>query len=131
MNTRLITIKTFHDSVKAHLIKMKLEEQGIQCFLFDEKITAMIPMHDVGTGTIKLKVKETDQEKAIHILDQLDFNVEDLSVVICPHCNHPELEHEVYSDRGIMGMIKDFIKAFKPKAKHKYQCTNCGEGFMC
>lgn len=130
MNTRLITIKTFQDSVRAHLIKLKLEEQGIQCFLFDEKITAMIPMHDVGTGTIKLKIKETDQENALHILEQLDFNVEDLNVVICPHCNHPEIENEIFNDRGVMGMIIDFIKAFKPKLKNKYQCTNCGREFF-
>lgn len=33
----MVTLKTFDNLVDAHLLKTKLESEGVTCFLFDEK----------------------------------------------------------------------------------------------
>ena len=35
----LITIKAFDESMQAHLVKSKLESEGIDCWLIDEQVS--------------------------------------------------------------------------------------------
>jgi len=41
---KLVTLKTFDNSIEAHLLKVKLESEGIRCFIFDENIVSMNPI---------------------------------------------------------------------------------------
>jgi hypothetical protein len=34
----MITIKTFDNPVEAHILKSRLESEGIHCYLFDENM---------------------------------------------------------------------------------------------
>ena len=65
MADKLVTIATFADSVQALLSKTKLEEEGIKCFLTED------PTHNhygFPAGTIKLKIEESDADRALEIL---------------------------------------------------------------
>ena len=61
----MITLKTFDNSIDAHLLKTKLESEGISCVLFDENIVSLDPLYNMAVGGIKLRIAENDQEKAI------------------------------------------------------------------
>lgn len=52
----LITLKTFDNSIEAHLMKSKLKSENIVCFLFDENIVGLNPVYNIAVGGIKLKV---------------------------------------------------------------------------
>jgi hypothetical protein len=64
----LITLKTFHNPIDAHLFKTRLESEGILCFLFDENMVSLNPFYNYMMGGIKLKINKLDLERVEEIL---------------------------------------------------------------
>lgn len=134
MAERFITIATFNDFTEAHILKGRLEAEGILCFLKDENIVAVQPFYSFAVGGIKLQVTEGDVEEAYHILKEirqgdneyiLDESIELASPeqdkeFRCPYCESDQVE-EVIS-RSIF----PFSKFFRKK---KYKCHNCGKSW--
>lgn len=77
---KFILLQVFTNYIDAHIIKGKLEASGIQCWLQDENISALIvdPILTNAIAGIKLMVKEDDLIKAMEILNEsprpLDWN---------------------------------------------------------
>ena len=69
---KLVTVRTFDNSIEAHLLKSKLESENILCYLFDENIVGLNPLYNITVGGIKLKVNEFDLDKASIIIQQVD-----------------------------------------------------------
>ena len=72
-----ITLLTFIHSAQAHLIKTKLESEGIEVFLKNELITQLAPHHTEPGGPIKLQVLEKDAEAAVRLLKENGYIQED------------------------------------------------------
>ena len=70
---RWITLLTFKHSAQAHLIKTKLESEGIEVFLKNELITQLAPHHTEPGGSIKLQVLEKDAEAAVRMLKESGY----------------------------------------------------------
>jgi hypothetical protein len=68
MEDKLITLKTFTSVTEAHLAKTQLESEGIKCVLFDENVANLSHFFSEIAGGVKLKIMESDQEKALSIL---------------------------------------------------------------
>ena len=64
----LITIKAFDESMQAHLVKSKLESEGIDCWLIDEQVSNLYGHASFAFGGTKLQVRKSDIEKAQEIL---------------------------------------------------------------
>ena len=64
----LITIKAFDESMQAHLVKSKLESEGIDVWLLDDHSVSVQPWASFALGGVKLQVRESDVEKAIELL---------------------------------------------------------------
>lgn len=64
------TLTTCYQSPEAHLIKGKLEDAGIHCFLTNEHFTDMMPVFTgmLGSG-IKIMVLKEEYEEAKSILE--------------------------------------------------------------
>ena len=56
----LVTVKTFDNSMDAHLLKSRIESEGVRCFLFDDETVTMNPLFAQAIGGIKLKVNQRD-----------------------------------------------------------------------
>ena len=72
---RLVTVATFTDPLKAHLMRTRLQAGGIECVVADEN---SIRMGEVVAGTlgyIKLRVQESDAERATQLLETLEDEV--------------------------------------------------------
>ena len=72
---RLLTVATFTDPLKAHLARTRLQAGGIECVVADEN---SIRMGEVVAGTlgyIKLRVQESDAERATQLLATLEDEV--------------------------------------------------------
>src|ERR1700749_4331411 len=65
----LTTLRTFDNYVTAHIIKAKLETEGIRCVLMDENTVTMQWHMAMAIGGIKLKVANADVARANHILE--------------------------------------------------------------
>ncbi|MEH0153215.1 DUF2007 domain-containing protein [Limibacter armeniacum] len=67
---KLVTLKTFNTPIEANILKSKLEEEGIHCFIHDENLGS-IGSFGMATGGIKIKVSEADLAKALEILNEI------------------------------------------------------------
>jgi hypothetical protein len=62
----LVTIATFNNLHEAYLSKARLEADGISCFIRDEFMNSILPVHSLGG--VKLEVAVADAARAFNIL---------------------------------------------------------------
>ncbi len=74
----LITLATINTSIQAHLLKSRLESDGIPCFLTDENINTLLPAGPFGG--IKVQVHLSDSLRAFDILYDLQEGLERMEV---------------------------------------------------
>lgn len=132
---KLVTLTSFENTVEAHLLKSKLESEGIICFLKDEYITNAYQQYSYPFGGVKLMVRNSDYSEALKIvnliasnafMDNKNFNLK------CPNCNSVKIQRRK-SIRSIVGIISLLITlilsviAIKPKTL--YRCNNCSTDF--
>ena len=132
----LITAKTFDNPIDAHLLRSKLENEGIQCFLFDENIVGINPLYNVTVGGIKLKILEEDVEKVKAILSEMEgrpFTDEEDKEIACPNCNSTAVISGLRSMkgfRGVLSAIASLLLTLYPfYYKSVYKCKACGREF--
>ena len=68
---KLETLFTSNIPVDCHLLKGRLETEGIDCFVFDENIVWVFPFRAVAVGGVKLKVPSHQLEPAAAIIEHL------------------------------------------------------------
>ena len=68
-----VLLKSFDNYIDAHIVKGRLEDQGIHCWLKDENFSAIIVdpvLTNAISGGIKLMVTKDELPKALEILNQ-------------------------------------------------------------
>jgi hypothetical protein len=65
---KTIKLMNCNDSFEANLIKAKLEDAGIPCFLTNENFSSLYPLFPPAWKEIQVMIREEDLEKAIEIL---------------------------------------------------------------
>lgn len=70
MLEKLITIAEFGSPIEAHLVRIRLEEEGIECFIIDEFIPLWFAPIGTGDFSVKLQVQESDKDRALQILQK-------------------------------------------------------------
>lgn len=134
MAERLITVATFSQPTEAHILKGRLEAEGIPCFLGDEHIIAAQPLYSVAVGGVKLQVTEGDAEEALEMLARiqggtseyiLDDSIELASpsqvyqdVDTCPICESKNISAKGFFG-GVLGISLPFVS-------QRYGCPDCG-----
>lgn len=68
-NIKLVNIKSFYWESKAYLYSARLKEVGIPSFISNSNISSVL---HVGIDGITLKVRETDVEAAMEIIQEMD-----------------------------------------------------------
>ena len=66
------TIATFWKPEEAHLLKLRLSQQGIQAFIQDENITQIHPWRAIAIGGVRVQVADPDVEAAKKILSETE-----------------------------------------------------------
>ncbi|WP_242926978.1 putative signal transducing protein [Pontibacter vulgaris] len=141
MPERLITIATFNEPTEAHIVKGRLEAEGIPCFLGDEHIVSAQPFYSVAVGGVKLRVTEGDAEEARALLAHiqggtgeyiLDDNIElappmqeHVPVSTCPNCGSEHVAEEKYS-KTVFSLSYLLLGFPIPFLNRQYKCYDCG-----
>ncbi|WP_026904851.1 DUF2007 domain-containing protein [Pedobacter glucosidilyticus] len=132
----LITLKEFDNPIDAHLLKSRLINEDIDCYIFDENIVALNPLYNTAIGGIKLRIDERDLDKALIILKEIDDTPntnEDNEVVICPNCGSSDLisgYKSMKDTKGIIAAFVSFIFMVLPiYYKTVYKCKDCDTEF--
>ncbi len=129
---KLITLKSFDNPIQAHMLKSKLESEEILCFLFDENIMTLNPLYNISTGGIKLKINESDLDKAVSILQTLEsteFTNEQNEPIQCPNCQSTNIYNDFKSMKGLKGALSWLASlilfVFPVFIKTIYRCKSC------
>ena len=130
----LVTALTFDDSVSAHLVKTRLENEGIKCFIFDEHINNVMPIYGQAVGGIRIKIKEEDVLKAKQLIEEWElrpFLNQSNETLTCTSCGAQELYAGFKSFKTRLGWLTlaiSFLFMIYPfYSKTVYRCKNCGE----
>ena len=130
----LVTALTFDDSVSAHLVKTRLENEGIKCFIFDEHINNVMPIYGQAVGGIRIKIKEEDVLKAKQLIEEWElrpFLNQSNETLTCTSCGAQELYAGFKSFKTSLGWLTlaiSFLFMISPfYSKTVYRCKNCGE----
>ena len=128
MSGKLITIATFNQLIDTQLYKTKIESEGIECFIVDERILSKDWLYPYVVGGIKLEVNVTDVERAIEILHQTD-SMEDVvsenNEPHCPNCNSSDVHYEKFSQRFVFTSWLH-LSIPSPFLRKKWRCRKCG-----
>ena len=131
---KLVTAQTFNDSVSAHLVKTRLENEGIECFIFDEHINNVMPVYGQAVGGIRLKIKEEDAMRTRELIEEWElrpFLNQSNETLTCISCGGQELYAGFKSFKTSLGWLTlaiSFLFMIYPfYSKTVYRCKNCGE----
>ena len=132
----LVTIYTFDNSIDAHMMRVRLEDEGIPCFLFDENIVNMNPLYNITVGGIKLKINSGDIENAQIIIEEMTnakLKNEKNEIVKCPNCQSDDIIYGFKSMKGTKGILSGIISfllvVFPFYYKTVNKCKVCGHEF--
>src|ERR1700761_5028481 len=104
MNTddKIITLESYYDPMLAHIIRTRLEANGIPCFIADENTIGANPLYNQAVGGVKVKVFERDLQRChevlaaegdLHEQDHHEVDDENNTCVICPFCGSTNVSH--------------------------------------
>jgi hypothetical protein len=132
MSDTLVTVASFDEPCKANIAKIKLESEGIKCFLSGENFVATYWLLSRAEGGIKLKVKEAEAKTATKILARKEMSSDtplpsELGEydLVCPKCRSENIEYERYSWKMAMLSILLF-RLPVTWLKEEYKCLDCG-----
>ena len=133
---KLITVQVFDNPIDLHLLKSKLESEGIRCFVFDEHTVTLNRLMSQGVGGIKLKIDEKDKDKAVEILNEIQIaSTRDDSGKSkkCPKCGSKDLIADFKSLKGAKGILSMLVMllfvVFPVYYKNVFKCKICGTAF--
>jgi len=133
---KLVTVRTFDNPIDAHMLKSKLESEGVSCYLQDEHTIAIDPLVSNALGGIKLKINEEDIDKTKSILNELEgasYRDEENNTIKCPSCESTELIAGYNSMKGFKEILSAItsilLMVFPFYLKRLFKCKKCGNEF--
>jgi hypothetical protein len=138
---KIITLEQYYDPMLAHIIRTRLEDNGIPCFIADDNIISANPIYNNAVGGIKLKIFERDlercreilaQEGDLHEQDHYEIDKETHVPVVCPYCASSNVRYGAATERKsnwFVALIFAIISAFPFYARKAWHCFNCQRDF--
>lgn len=138
MEEKIITFETYHDPMLAHIIRAKLDDHHIPCFIEDDHMAGLNSLYLQSSG-IKLKIYERDLEKCRAIINEAETIIEDHTdidpetdyTIICPFCASTNVARIDNSRRpGWLNSVYSFFASLFPfYAPKQWHCFNCKQDF--
>jgi hypothetical protein len=139
---KIITFESYYDPMLAHIVRTRLEANGIPCFIADENTIGANPLYNQAVGGVKLKIFERDLERCREILanegdlheqDHFEIDDETKTYVVCPYCASTNVSN-VVADKDYKEQWPDFLNSFinlvNPfHVQKNWHCNNCQQDF--
>jgi len=138
MEDKIIVYSTYYNPIEANIIKARLEDSDIPCFLTDENIATIQPLYNQAIGGVKLNVFERDVERINQLLAEMpvDFKEEetmdDEEKINCPKCGSTNVSYGQATKKRFSWWVTviSFLFAIYPfKANNCFHCYDCGHEF--
>lgn len=69
-----VVIRSFTTPIEAHVVRSKLESEGIECFIRDEHLLSINNLYSIVLGGVRLCVRASRAAEAKAVLDEADVN---------------------------------------------------------
>ena len=120
-----------HSYSRAHVLKGKLESEGIACYLFNEHRSVSSSSAESRHAGIRLMINQNDWSRAREILstyETLRSAAEDIKA--CPSCQSDQLKVSFDGGQKYFSWLIIIGLAIVPNnARLNYGCLNCGNQF--
>lgn len=133
---KLVTIAQFDNNIDAHLLKSRIEDEEILCFLNDEHMMGVYPKLSSAIGSVSIKVREEDLVRCREIIKEIEqskMTDENEKIIECPNCGSNDFYHGFKSFKGGKGKIAIlaalFLSIFPYYANTVNRCKNCDTEF--
>ena len=123
-NSRQVTVATNLQAMEAHLLRGRLEAEGIRCWVDDENIASVNPMYGLATGGVKVNVAEEDAPQAVRLLYGEDLA--EAQYPICPACGSTEVGANKTPLIWLLVLTLLTFGLFLSLGYKKHQCVHCG-----
>src|ERR1700761_2521673 len=129
---KIVTFESYYDPMLAHIVRTRLEANGIQCFVADENTVGANPLYNQAIGGVKIKVFEKDIVRCreilatdgdLHTLDHHGLDDETDTYVVCPYCASTNVVNIAKKDDDFLSSLLTVLNPFN-SAKN-WHCTNC------
>lgn len=141
---KIVIFETYYNPIEASIVKERLIDSGIQCFLSDENSIAINPMYNQALGGVKLHLFERDVEEARNILQDEEVQIHLDEVIsenfnkagstkeeateVCPNCGSTNVGYVQATKKrfGILTIIVSLLLMVYPFWVRKtFHCFNC------
>jgi|TARA_R110000851_G_scaffold277572_1_gene430707 hypothetical protein len=121
MNDNYTILDVFEYSAEAQISKTKLEAEGIQTLLMDEKTIDSDPLISGAIGGVKLLVHNDDLVNAKRIYNEIRVYAKDTNdqLFTCPNCSSHKVLIAPLERKNIFFMLFPFFE------KTQRKCTIC------
>lgn len=137
----IITFEAYHDPMLAHIVRTKLEANGIPCFLADELTIGANPLYNNALGGIKLKIFARDLERCKEIVndrqelqasDHFEIDPDTHNSVVCPYCGSPNVSavKKTGSPTRMSLVTTAFSNLWPFHQPNNWHCYNCNKDFV-
>lgn len=132
MSQQLVTIAQYRDLPSAGLAQSILESEGITCFLDNQYMVGINWLYSNALGGVKLKVAESDAEKALRLLEDHEEPSQFVEQPegdrpqdsTCPKCSGTEILTKNYTRKfAALNLLLGLPLFFFMK---RYRCKTCG-----
>ncbi|MBE98805.1 DUF2007 domain-containing protein [Flavobacterium coralii] len=135
MKNEFVKIRAFEYAPEAHIVKGRLEHEGIEVFMADNFTIDTDPLVSNAIGGVKLYVKAEDAENANKVLESISrYSVDENGIPIsCPNCGDKRMEvgSTVRNTKSLLAFLFSFglLGTLPFYTKYKYRCNNCKNEF--
>ena len=138
MEDKIVVHSTYYNPIEANIIKARLEDSDIPCFLTDENVATINPLYNQAIGGVKLNVFERDVDRINALLAENHFDVELENIdpsedkMLCENCGSDNVSFGQATKNRFKWWVTilSFLLIVYPfKANKCYHCYNCGHEF--
>jgi hypothetical protein len=128
---KIIVFEVFYNPIEANIVRSRLMDSGIHCFLSDENTVTINPLYTQALGGVKLHLFERDAGLARNILDEtfpISETSEEEGEYVCPQCGsrhvgYVQATKKRFSVLTMVVSIALFVYPFY--VKKVYHCFDC------
>lgn len=138
MEEKIVVHSSYYNPIEASIIKARLDDSDIPCFLSDENVATINPLYNQAIGGVRLHVFERDLERVNLLLaEQVDMGVpivkeEEASAITCESCGSTNVGYGQATQKRFsiwVLLVSLFFKSYPFKANSCYHCYDCGHEF--
>lgn len=123
-HSKQVVVASNLQATEAHLLRGRLEAEGIRCWVDDENVASVNPLYGLAIGGVKVKVAEDDAALALQLM--YGEGAAEAQCPVCPACGSTDVGENATPFIWLLVLTLLTFGLFLPLGYKKHQCVSCG-----